>query len=178
MKKTNGNRSALAARTAAGRDGAEEACVWRRELVAYLQDELAATDRTRLEAHLISCAGCAAQLAAFRGLLETMTPSAGEAPAADLTPAILARLAEDDARTAAQRSWNALLFRAAAVLIGLLAIGSWCWRGSAGRAPGSMARRPADHPGLETPAAARPPLPSAAHPPDEVAAIRQALAWL
>ncbi|MCX6997666.1 MAG: zf-HC2 domain-containing protein [Kiritimatiellaeota bacterium] len=79
---------------------AARACAWRVELTAYLQDELPAAGRARVAAHVSECAGCAALLEAFRGTLEKLEPAAVEAPAPDLAPAILARLAEDDARVA------------------------------------------------------------------------------
>ena len=152
-------------------------CAWQAELLSYLQGELTAADQARLEAHVSGCAGCAAGLEAFRGTLQNMELLAVETPALDLAPAILARLAEDDAR-AAHGSDHGFLFRAAAVLVGLLVTGALGGLWLAGRVPGAQARLPAGHPGLTVPPGAAQDVPAAALPADDSMAIRQALVWL
>ena len=137
--------------------------------MAYLQDELPAAERAGLTAHLAGCPACARELEAFHRTRQTLAVLALE-KSPDLAPAILARVAEEEACPAAQHVWNRMLFRAAAVLLGLLSVGLWCWYGPAHRAPKLVAQQPASRPApIVTPAA---------RPPDEAAAIRQALAWL
>jgi len=148
------------------------------ELAPYLQDALPAADRARVAAHAAGCALCAACLADFRAALQRLAPLADDASAADLAPAVLARLAADDGRAAASHAGPAWLFRAAAALLALLAAGTLGGWWLAGRRPDALARLPAGHPGLTVPPAAARAVPLAVLPPDDGPAIGQALAWL
>ena len=65
------------------------------QLSAYLDGELGAIERERLEAHLGGCAACQAVLADLRAIVAAAPEYPGRAPARDLWPGIEARLERD-----------------------------------------------------------------------------------
>lgn len=131
---------------------------WTERLSSYLDEELAPADRARLEAHLAGCARCARTLAELRSVVQRAARLEDEPPAADLWPAIAARLEPERAAAvrergappaAGERLRGALaaparrfaftlpqLAAAAAVLMVLSAAGTWL---ALSRTPGGTA---------------------------------------
>lgn len=60
--------------------------------MAWMDGEIAAIDRAGTDAHLRTCRHCASEIAALRLLAEQLTPVSRAAVAADVWPAIEARL--------------------------------------------------------------------------------------
>ncbi|HEV8612768.1 MAG TPA: zf-HC2 domain-containing protein [Gemmatimonadales bacterium] len=69
---------------------------YRGQLSAYLDGELAASRRRRLEAHLVECIECAALLADLRAIVAAAPHYEGRAPARDLWKDIEAKLDEPE----------------------------------------------------------------------------------
>jgi anti-sigma factor RsiW len=65
---------------------------WTDRLSEYLDDELAPDERMALEAHLASCAECAATLEELRAVMTQASALGHRAPETDLWPGIAARL--------------------------------------------------------------------------------------
>ncbi|SRR6266568_7072829 len=65
---------------------------WMDRLSEYLDDTLEPGERTALEAHLADCAACTATLAELRRVVARARALDDRAPAADLWPAIAARI--------------------------------------------------------------------------------------
>jgi len=79
---------------------------WTDKLSDYLDDELSASDRRQIEAHLAQCDECRAILGQLRGVVARAATLPSSAPASDLWPGVEARLTS---------SSKALPFRARAV---------------------------------------------------------------
>ncbi len=65
---------------------------WTNQLSAYLDDELPATERVALEAHLASCVSCRSVLDELRAVVAWAPGFAGQAPARDLWTGISAEI--------------------------------------------------------------------------------------
>jgi hypothetical protein len=65
---------------------------WNDRLSEYLDDELTAAERAELDAHLLTCPGCAATLAELREVVARAGALAPRPPETDLWPGIAPRL--------------------------------------------------------------------------------------
>src|SRR5881296_4533989 len=65
---------------------------WTDRLSEYLDDELAPSERTALEAHLAGCDGCRTTLDELRRVVTNARALDDRPPAADLWPAVAARI--------------------------------------------------------------------------------------
>lgn len=85
---------------------------WKDRLSEYLDGDLSAAERARLEAHLASCAECAATLKQLRRVVARARATEDRQPARDLWPGIAARIGAADGAAASdielrrQRKWS------------------------------------------------------------------------
>ncbi len=118
---------------------------WTNQLSAYVDDELPATERASLEAHLATCVSCRAVLDELRAVVTWAPGYAGQAPARDLWTGISAEIEQKrvvafPARLA-QRFSLAQLAAAAAIVAVLSGGGVWMAMRSGADAP-AMAVEP------------------------------------
>ena len=103
---------------------------WTDRLSQYLDGELAAPERTTLEAHLASCDGCRTTLDELRRVVTDARALDDRPPAADLWPAVAARIGVSSrlkARPVVRRlSFTVPQLAAASVVLALLS-GSAAW---------------------------------------------------
>lgn len=112
---------------------------WTNQLSAYLDDELPATERASLEAHLATCISCRGVLDELRAVVAWAPGYAGQAPARDLWAGISAEIEQKrvvafPARLA-QRFSLAQLAAAAAIVAVLSGGGVWMAMRSGVEAP-------------------------------------------
>ncbi|HEX6104331.1 MAG TPA: zf-HC2 domain-containing protein [Gemmatimonadales bacterium] len=101
---------------------------WSDRLSEYLDGDLAAEDRTALEAHLERCAECRETLASLRRVVTRARAMADRPPTRDLWPGIAARIGARAARPAARRGFTFSLPQLAAAGIALaVASGGTAW---------------------------------------------------
>lgn len=91
----------------------------RADLILYLEGELEPAERAELEAHLATCAACAAALEAERRLSGTLGALPGFQPAADFEARFWARIARE--RDEPARGLSGLLTRRLALAFGGIA---------------------------------------------------------
>ncbi len=121
---------------------------WTDRLSEYLDEELAAPERTALEAHLASCDACRTTLEELRRVVTNARALDDRPPAADLWPAVAARIgvsARLKARPVVRRlSFTVPQLAAASVVLALLS-GSVAWlimrRGTAPTPPVLVSER-------------------------------------
>src|SRR5881392_514971 len=103
---------------------------WTDQLSEYLDGDLAAPERTTLEAHLASCDGCRTTLEELRRVVTNARALDDRPPAADLWPAVAARIGlspREQARPVVRRlSFTVPQLAAASVVLALLS-GSAAW---------------------------------------------------
>src|SRR5256886_17407770 len=103
---------------------------WTDRLSEYLDDELAAPERTTLEAHLASCDGCRTTLDELRRVVTNARALDDRPPAADLWPSVAARIGVSSrlkARPGVRRfSFSVPQLAAPSVVLALLS-GSVAW---------------------------------------------------
>src|SRR5207247_8709535 len=101
---------------------------WTDRLSEYLDGELAAPERTTLEAHLASCDGCRTTLDELRRVVTNARALDDRPPTADLWPAVAARIGlASRARPVARRfSFTVPQLAAASVVLALLS-GGGAW---------------------------------------------------
>ncbi|HVP15632.1 MAG TPA: zf-HC2 domain-containing protein [Terriglobales bacterium] len=75
--------------------------LWRGRLSEYLDDELETAERVALEGHLAGCAECRGTVEELRAVVQRAATLEARPPAADLWPAIAARIAAPGPRLAA-----------------------------------------------------------------------------
>src|SRR5438094_10345090 len=125
---------------------------WADRLSQYPDGELAAPERTTLEAHLASCDACRTTLEELRRVVTNARALDDRPPAADLWPAVAARIGlspREQARPVVRRfSFTVPQLPAASVVLALLSAGAAGLRGPPRTGP--------PHPG---PRGDRPPLP-------------------
>jgi len=101
---------------------------WTDRLSEYLDGELAGTERTAFEAHLASCDACRTTLDELRRVVTNARALDDRPPAADLWPAVAARIglsARSQARPMARRfSFSVPQLAAASVVLALLSGGA------------------------------------------------------
>jgi len=99
---------------------------WTDRLSEYLDGELAAPERTTLEAHLASCDGCRTTLDELRRVVTNARALDDRPPTADLWPAVAARIGlASRARPVARRfSFTVPQLAAASVVLALLSGGA------------------------------------------------------
>src|SRR5207244_13548926 len=99
---------------------------WTDRLSEYLDEELAAPERTALEAHLASCDGCRTTLDELRRVVTNARALDDRPPTADLWPAVATRIGlSSRARPVVRRfSFTVLQLAAASVALALLSGGS------------------------------------------------------
>src|SRR5947199_9607516 len=122
---------------------------WTDRLSEYLDGELAAPERSTLEAHLASCDGCRTTLEELRRVVTNARALHDRPPAADLWPTVAARIGlspREQARPVARRfSFTVPPPPAASGGLALLAAGA-AWlivrRGPAPTAPVARPERP------------------------------------
>lgn len=94
-------------------------CATSREMIsAYLDDELTAAGRDRLEAHVFACGECYAHLRRTRGIVESLRVINPAATPADMHENILAAI-ERDARRTPMFTWRRIAMAAASVAAGV-----------------------------------------------------------
>jgi hypothetical protein len=119
-------------------DDARSRDPWTARLSDYIDDELAQSERSALEAHLETCAECRATVADLR---RVVTLAAGldksVVPGRDLWPAISARLHDPrrPLRVPFLAGWLRPRFAAAVALVGLLGCGAVLWLAHPGFQP-------------------------------------------
>ena len=121
---------------------------WTDRLSEYLDGELTAPERTTLEAHLASCDGCRTTLEELRRVATNARALDDRPPAADLWPAVAARIGlspREKARPVVRRfSLTVPQLAAASVVLALLSAGA-AWlivrRGTVPTAPVAVAER-------------------------------------
>src|SRR5438552_8288217 len=119
---------------------------WTDRLSEYLDEELAAPERTALEAHLASCDACRTTLEELRRVVTNARALDDRPPAADLWPAVAARIGlspREQARPVVRRfSFTVPQLAAASVVLALLSAGA-AWlivrRGTVPTAPVAVA---------------------------------------
>lgn len=116
---------------------------WTERLSEYLDGDLAARDRTALEAHLEGCATCRDALAALKLVVERAGALPPLPPTTDLWPQVAARIGSTRPQVAS-RGWRLSLsaaqaFGFAALLVVVSAGGAW-WM--VGQAPWLVTRGP------------------------------------
>ena len=121
---------------------------WTDRLSQYLDGELAAPERTTLEAHLASCDACRTTLEELRRVVTNARALDDRPPAADLWPAVAARIGlspREQARPVVRRfSFTVPQLAAASVVLALLsAAAAWLTvrRGTVPTAPVAVAER-------------------------------------
>src|SRR5438046_2101017 len=121
---------------------------WTDRLSQYLDGELAAPERTTLEAHLASCDVCRTTLEELRRVVTNARALDDRPPAADLWPAVAARIGlspREQARPVVRRfSFTVPQLAAASVVLALLsAAAAWLIvrRGTVPTAPVAVAER-------------------------------------
>jgi len=121
---------------------------WTDRLSQYLDGELAAPERTTLEAHLASCDVCRTTLEELRRVVTNARALDDRPPAADLWPAVAARIGlspREQARPVVRRfSFTVPQLAAASVVLALLsAAAAWLTvrRGTVPTAPVAVAER-------------------------------------
>src|SRR5437763_5166233 len=122
---------------------------WTDRLSGYLDGELTAPERTTLEAHLASCDGCRTTLEELRRVVTNARALDDRPPAADLWPAVAARIGlspREQARPVVRRlSFTVPQLAAASVVLALLSAGA-AWlivrRSTVPTAPVAAAARP------------------------------------
>src|SRR5207248_8594384 len=101
---------------------------WTDRLSQYLDGELAAPERTTLEAHLASCDVCRTTLEELRRVATNARALDDRPPAADLWPAVAARIGlspREQARPVVRRfSFTVPQLAAASVVLALLSAGA------------------------------------------------------
>jgi len=99
---------------------------WTDRLSEYLDDELAPSERTALEAHLAGCDGCRTTLDELRRVVTNARALDDRPPTADLWPAVAARIGlASRARPVARRfSFTVPQLAAASVVLALLSGGA------------------------------------------------------
>ena len=99
---------------------------WTDRLSEYLDEELAAPERTALEAHLASCDGCRTTLDELRRVVTNARALDDRPPSADLWPAVAARIGlSSRARPVVRRfSFTVPQLAAASVVLALLSGGA------------------------------------------------------
>src|SRR5881628_956720 len=121
---------------------------WTDRLSEYLDGELTAPERTTLEAHLASCDGCRTTLEELRRVATNARALDDRPPAADLWPAVAARIGlspREQARPVVRRfAFTVPQLAAASVVLALLSGGA-AWligrrRPTAARAPPTRRR--------------------------------------
>src|SRR5437016_12722371 len=112
---------------------------WTDRLSEYLDEELAAPERTALEAHLASCDACRTTLEELRRVVTNARALDDRPPTADLWPSVAARIglsARAKARPAVRRvSFTVPQLAAAAVVLALVSGGAACLIVRRGTAP-------------------------------------------
>ena len=112
-------------------------------LSAYLDDDLDASERAAIDAHLRGCAACAEELAGLRRLVTYARSVAAldEPPARDLWTGIRARLEPPRAMAFAPRRVSLAVWQLAAAAVLLIAVSAgtaWFLRGGAAPAGGAQ----------------------------------------
>lgn len=115
------------------------------DLSAYLDDELAAAERTAVEAHLAGCAGCRARLAELRATASLVASLPDIVPSRRLTPRLAtvpAWLAPLRTLTTLASGLSVFLFVASAILANI----GWLSQGAATSVTSGAAPQRADAP--------------------------------